>query len=196
MNVLLSLALVCGSLTLKQIDARIEEHRQELDQTRDRLDEIRVRIAQLEKSEATSLAKVEAYQQQIAEIQGYVRKLNSQISARNDEIAEVTADIEETRAKIEARKQDLRRRLVGLYKYGRLLPLETVFSTSTVPELSRRMHYMRFIARADVKAADELTALKKELSNQQARLMAAREELQDLKQERQKELRLALCCTA
>ncbi|UCG42559.1 MAG: peptidoglycan DD-metalloendopeptidase family protein [candidate division WOR-3 bacterium] len=187
MTPLLTCLLVSGTLTLGQIESQIQQRRLELEQTGERLAEVRARIAQLDKSEATSLAKLEAYQQRIATTRRYIRQLNDQVAARSAEIAQVSAEAERTAKRIRELKEELRRRLVSIYKYGQILPLEAVFATSTVPDLSRKLRYFRFMARSEKLNAEKLKALQKELAAQQARLVAAKAELERLREERERE---------
>lgn len=187
MTLLLTCLLVGGTLTLSQIESRIQQRQLELEQTSERLVEVRARIAQLDKSEATSLAKLEAYQQRIAATRRYISQLDAQVAARSAEIAKVTAEVEKTARRIRELKQELRRRLISIYKYGQILPLEAVFATSTVPDLSRKLHYFRFVARSEKRNAEKLKALQRELAAQQARLVAAKAELERLREEREQE---------
>ncbi len=181
-----SLAVATGP-TVTELDGRIEQHQQELNETRGRLGEIRERISRLEQNEAFSLAKVEAYREQIAVTRKYLVQLTTRIDDRTREIVQTSTRIASTEAKVEARKQDLRRRLTNIYKYGRLLPLETIFATSTVPDIARRMHYLRYVARADIRMAGELEQLNQQLTGQRNRLLVARTELERLRQERERE---------
>ncbi len=187
MTSLLTCLLVGGTLTLSQIESQIQQRQLELEQTSERLVEVRARIAQLDKSEATSLAKLEAYQQRIAATRRYISQLDAQVAARSAEIAQVTAEAERTAKRIRELKRELRRRLISIYKYGQILPLEAVFATSTVPDLSRKLHYFRFVARSEKRNAEKLKALQKELAAQQARLVAAKAELERLREERERE---------
>ena len=187
MTLLLSCLLIGGTLTLNQIESQIQQRQLELEQTGERLTEVRARIAQLDRSEATSLAKLEAYQQRIATTRRYISQLDAQLADRSAEIAQVTAEIEKTAGRIRELKDELRRRLISIYKYGQILPLEAVFATSTVPDLSRKLRYFRFVARSEVRNAEKLKALQNELAAQQARLVAAKAELEQLKGERRRE---------
>ncbi len=187
MTFLLCLFILAVTLNLHQLDKRIKEHQQELEQTREQLAEIQQRIEGLSKSEKAGLARIEAVQEQIAVGRRYIRQLDAQLSDRTDEIIEATRKVRETSAKIDARKKDLERRLIAIYKYGLLLPLQTVLSADNVTDISRRIFYLRWIARADKRVAEELAVLEQQLSEQRARLVAARSELEQLKAERVKE---------
>jgi septal ring factor EnvC (AmiA/AmiB activator) len=82
------------------------------------------------------------------------------------------------------RKQALGRRLVAIYKYGRLNPLEALLSTRSLPEIYRTMLNLRWVARADERVAAELSQLNLELALQRTRLVAAHDELERLQRER------------
>jgi len=189
-NILLCFALISGTLSLDQLDEQIKEHQQELQETQQQLGDIRDRIDQLNKNEKSSLVRIEAFQEQIAVTRKYIGQLDAQLDSRASEIAKVTREAEQTSAKIAARKQDLARRLVYIYKYGLLLPIQAVLSADAVTDIQRKMLYMRWIARADKNTTEELAALQDQLSKQRTRLVAARSELERLKQDRLKKQKM------
>jgi len=184
MTVLLCLLLLGDTLTLDQLNERIAQHHQELEQTRRQLEETQQRIEALARGEQSSLAKLEALADQIAAARRYIGQLDAQLADRTAEIVAVTRQADETADRIAARKRDLRRRLVYIYKYGLLLPVEAMLSADKVTDVSRRMLYLRWLARADKESAVELGKLEAQLTEQRGRLVAARADLERLKAER------------
>ena len=187
MTGLLLLSLVAGTLSIRQIGDRIEERRSEMKRTRRELAQVEQKLAHLEERESAGLGRLEALREQSSVIRRYIAQLDSQLVARTQEIAATSRRIEETSDRIESLREDLARRLVGVYKYGKLLPLETLVSSKNLPRLQRRLYYLRWVARADRSTAEELDGLKAELASQRARLVNARAELDRLRQEQQEE---------
>ena len=173
------------TLSVRQLDQLIRENQAELEQTRRRLTQIENQLEELSGREKASLAKLASLQEQIGLIRNYLARLRKQAAARSSEIAQVAGQIQETTTKAEIRKAELGRRLRSIYKYGRLNPLTALLSTRSVPEVYRKMTYLRWVVRADQRLAAELRELNLELDLQRSRLVAARLELERLQSEQE-----------
>jgi septal ring factor EnvC (AmiA/AmiB activator) len=171
------------TLSVRQIDQLIRENQAELEQTRQRLTQIENQLEELSGRERASLAKLASLQEQISLIRNYLARLRKQAAARSSEIAQVARQIQETTTQAEIRKAELGRRLKSIYKYGRVNPLTALLSTNSVPEVYRKMTYLRWVVRADQRLAAELKELNVQLDLQRSRLVAARLELERLQQE-------------
>jgi septal ring factor EnvC (AmiA/AmiB activator) len=166
-----------------QLDREIAQNQQELEQTRRRLGDIQQQLADLDAKEQSSLARIASYEQQINLTRRYLRQIEVQAAARTREIARAARDIQRTESEVKARKGDLGRRLTGIYKYGRLFPLEALLSTRSLPEIYRKMIYLRWMARSDRRLAAELTGLSRRLSQQKSTLVGAQAALDKIKAE-------------
>jgi septal ring factor EnvC (AmiA/AmiB activator) len=181
-------SLVAGSspletLDVRQIDAQIQQNQTALEQTRQQLAELENKIADLAGKEQAGLAKVAALEEQISLTRRYLVRLRDQAAARTREVAQVARQVQKTTSEMTTRRQNLGRRLTGIYKYGRLNTLASVLSTRSMPEVYRKMLYLRWIARTDRRVATELSELNLQLALQRSRLLAARTELDRLEQE-------------
>ncbi len=171
------------TLSLQQLDQQIHDNQAELEQTRQRLTEVENQLADLSGKEQASLARLASLDEQIGLTRSYLARLRNQMAARSSEIARVAKQIEQTSAEIATRQQALGRRLTAIYKYGRLSPLAALLSTRSVPQVYRKMIYLRWVVRADQKLATELSVLSGQLSLQRSQLVAAQTELQGLQRE-------------
>lgn len=180
----LLLALLAGTLSLRELDERIERQQAQIKQTRTELQQVKSDIARLGLQEQTGLARLESCREQVAVARRLIAQLDAQLEARAEELATTTRRIAETAERIAAVKAALARRLVAMYKYGRLLPLETLLSSRSVTSLNRRLLYLRWLARVDSRTTDELAGLQAELDAQRARLTEARDELSALRLQR------------
>jgi septal ring factor EnvC (AmiA/AmiB activator) len=175
--------LLREGLSIRQLDEQIEQNQAQLEKTRQQLTDIEKQLAELTGREQAGLARLASLEEQIGLTRNYLARLNKQIAARSGEIAQVARQVEQTSAQAAARKQALGRRLNAIYKYGRLSPLTALLSTRTVPEVYRRILYLRWVVRADQRLATELSRLNTELTVQRSRLVAAQDELQRLQRE-------------
>lgn len=169
--------------TASDLDRQIGENQQNLEQTRQRLSDLESRLDQLGAREKASLARIGSLEEQISLTSKYIRQLEAQATARTQEIARVAQQIQQTSSGIRARRKDLGRRLTTIYKYGRTLPLEVVLTTKSLPEVYRKMTYLRWIARADERLSSELTDLNRQLARQRSQLADAHAELERLQDE-------------
>ena len=171
------------TLTVQQLDQQIQQNQAQLEQTKQRLTEVENRLADLTDKEQAGLARLSSLEEQIGLTRSYLARLRNQAAARSIEIAQVAKQIEQTSAEAAGRKEALGRRLTAIYKYGQLNPLTALLSTRSVPEVYRKMLYLRWVVRADQRLAAELSELNLQLSLQRSRLVAAQTELEHLQNE-------------
>ena len=171
------------SVDVQQLDREIQQNQSDLEQTKQRLAEAGGRLNELDAREQAGLARVATLEEQVNLTRRYIRQLEDQAAARTREIAQVARQIQQTTTDVAKRKQDLGRRLTAIYKYGRLYPLEALLSTRSLPEVYRKMLYLRWVARGDQRLAAELSQLNLQLAIQRTRLIAAHTELERLQQE-------------
>lgn len=165
------------------IAEQIRENETKLGRTREELVRVQSELGKLGGQESAVLAKVSSYEQEIALVRRYLRELNAQTRTRTLQIAALATEARELAAEMDVRRAVLGRRLVAMYKYGRTLPLEAMLSTRTLPEVFRRMTYLRWFVRQDEQLARELARLAEELQAKQAEVAGARENLARLEEE-------------
>jgi murein hydrolase activator len=165
------------------LDSEIARNQSELGQTRARLEQVRGQLDELGAQERSTLGKIDAYAERISLTQRLVRQLGAQAQARRREVATVAGQIERTTARIGQRKRDLGRRLTTIYKYGRTFSLDALISSQNLAGLYRKLVYLRWIARADRRLADDLAALSLSLEQQRQRVIAAQADIARLQDE-------------
>ncbi len=165
---------------IRQSEARLEQTRQELTK-------VRAELEKLGGQEAAVLAKVSSYEQEIGLVRRYLRELAVQSRTRTAQVATLATEAQGLAGEIDARRRVLGRRLVAMYKYGRTLPLEALLSTRSLPEVYRRMTYLRWFVRQDEQLARELGRLAEELEKKQVEVTEAREELVRLEEEQRQQ---------
>ena len=171
------------TLSVEQLDQQIQQNEAQLEQTKQRLADIENQLADLAGKEQAGLARLASLEEQIGLTRNYLARLRNQAAARSSEIAQVARQIEQTSAEAASRKEALGRRLIAIHKYGQLNPLTALLSTRSVPEVYRKMLYLRWVVRADQRLAAELSQLNLELAMQRSRLIAAQAELERLRRE-------------
>jgi septal ring factor EnvC (AmiA/AmiB activator) len=176
--------MAAASTTAAQsIDREIADQQRRLDEVRAQLEQAQRESRELGTREQASLAKIENIERQVQLTRRYLGELRAQAAARTREIAEVSEQARRTNARVRELRTAIGQRLVRVYKYGRLFPLEAMLGTRSLPEVHRRSLYLRWIARADQRQAEELKGLVVELEAQRARLLAAVVDLERLQSE-------------
>jgi len=161
----------------------VDEQRQQLYETRARLESVEKRLAELrhERSAAQDLVmededKLRLIRRLTAEIEQAQREKQVQV----DRIRRAMFNIGE---QIENQRQDLEQRLIGLYKYGRLFELELLLSAKSMPDVFKKLYYLRMIAEADNRRANELIKLQGDLNAQASHFKYAAASLRELQKE-------------
>ncbi len=165
----------------------IDAQRQELEKTREKLKEIQEKLQSLEEEEKSVLGRIEALEQKVFLTQKLINDLRKVTASTEKEITKIRLSIRSTKNKIDKRTKDLETRLVSLYKYGRLFPLEVLLSARSIPDVYKRMVYLRFIAQDDQAVMQELSILRDNLEQERRKLNNQLVELERLRAERERE---------
>jgi septal ring factor EnvC (AmiA/AmiB activator) len=171
------------TLSVQQLDQQIQQNEAQLEETKQRLAEVENQLGDLAGKEKAGLARLASLEEQIGLTRSYLAKIRNQAAARSREVAQVARQMEQTAAEVASRKEALSRRLIAIYKYGQLSPLTALLSTRSVPEVYRKILYLRWVVRADQRLAAELSQLNVDLALQRSRLIAAQAELERLQRE-------------
>jgi len=143
MNILVIFLLVFSQITGKQ---------KELDQLKVKLNGVRKEIRQLEKQKVGTLVRIEKIDEGIALTIKYVEELTVQESQEKMRVQELTKEIAKLESKMTLSKNDLRRRLVRLYKWTPFYKMEILFSSKSLPTILSTSYYLQLLAKHDQKA--------------------------------------------
>jgi septal ring factor EnvC (AmiA/AmiB activator) len=137
---------------------QIEMKQKELDQLKEKLTTVRTEIQQLEKQKVGTLAHIEKIDEGIGLTIKYIDELTTQESQENARVEELTQEITKLESKMKFRKEDLRERLIRLYKWTPFYKMEILFSSKSVPEILSTSYYLQILAQADRQAFFEFHA--------------------------------------
>jgi murein hydrolase activator len=180
---LISLLFTFSLFAQDEIDAQ----KQELEKTREQLKEVQERLKSLDDEEKGVLGRIDALEQKVFLTQKLINNLKKVTNSTEKEIVDIRVSIQNTESKINTRTKDLESRLVNLYKYGRLFPLEVILSARSMPDVYKRLVYLRFIAQDDQSVMQELSTLIENLEQQRKKLNTQLDELARLSAERERE---------
>lgn len=174
-------------LTIGFAQQNIEDPRQELEKTQEKIRAIQARIDALENQEKGVLNRIDAYDEKISLTKRLIRELETAQQLKENEISSVIRRINETQNKINTRRTDLEKLLVNLYKMKRIYPLEVILSERSIARVYQKSIYMRIVADDYKSQIQEFNNLKKALQLQQKQLVSATMELSRLKKQRETE---------
>jgi len=132
--------------------SQITEKQKELDALKTKLNTVRNEIKQLEKQKVGTLARIEKIDEVISLTIKYIDELTSQESKEKTRVRELSQEIAKLEKKMTYRKEDLRDRLVRLYKWTPFYKLEILFSSKSLPEILSSSYYLQILAKDDQKA--------------------------------------------
>ena len=141
----LLLALLC-------LFTQIEEKQKELDELKGKLTAVRSEIQHLEKQKIGTLARIEKIDEGMTLTIKYIDELSAQESKEKERIKELDREIARLESKMNLRKDDLRERLLRLYKWRPFYKLEILLSSKSLPEILSSSYYLQILAHDDQKA--------------------------------------------
>lgn len=165
----------------------IDEKERELKEVRDRLVQCRKEQKRLEGKEATLLQKLEGIDKELNLTHRMLSQLKDKEKRTEREIETVEEKMKRTEGRLEEKQEILEKRLVAIYKKGRLHPWEMLLSSRNFTDGFRRMKYLALIAKQDRKVCDEIQSLRNRLGREKDDFSAKLEELRKVKEETEAE---------
>jgi murein hydrolase activator len=147
--------------------ATIDDQRRELYQTREQLEQVERRLSDLRYRRSVAERSIQEDDQRLATINNLNYEI--QVAQREKEatIVRIRRAMYDIQGQIEQRRQELAERLVAMYKYGRVFELDALLSARTMPDVYKKLFYMRVLAEADKARMDELGQLQADMRAQQ-----------------------------
>ncbi|UCC11883.1 MAG: peptidoglycan DD-metalloendopeptidase family protein [candidate division WOR-3 bacterium] len=134
------------------LTTQLSQKQKELDQLKEKLTGVRSEINQLEKQKIGTLAHIEKIDEGIALTITYIDELTAQETRERNTVQELSKNIAKLEGKMKHRKDDLRERLVRLYKWTPFYKLEVLFSSKSLPQILSSSYYLQILAKNDQKA--------------------------------------------
>lgn len=137
---------------------QISEKQKELDGLKTRLTNVRKEIRQLEKQKIGTLAHIEKIDEGINLTLEYIDELTSQENREKENVYDLSKGIAKLESKMKLRIDDLRQRLIRLYKWTPFYKLEILFSSKSLPQILSSSYYLQILAKDDQQAFFEFKA--------------------------------------
>ncbi|UCD19770.1 MAG: peptidoglycan DD-metalloendopeptidase family protein [candidate division WOR-3 bacterium] len=132
--------------------SQIAEKQKELDQLKTKLTNVRQEIKNLEKRKVGTLARIEKIDEGINLTIKYIDELTAQENLEKSKVAELEKEIARLESKMRLKKDDMRNRIVRLYKWKPFYKMNLLFSSKSLPQILASSHYLQLLAKDDQRA--------------------------------------------
>jgi len=168
--------------------SQLVEKQHELDQLKSKLNTVRQEINDLEKQKVGTLAHIEKIDEGINLTIQYIDDLTAQENREKSKVAELEKEIARLESKMRLKKDDMRMRIVRLYKWKPFYKMNILFSAKSLPKILSSSYYLQLLAHDDQRAFSEFESdLKRYLTDKQIRNELI-ETLESRKREKENEL--------
>jgi septal ring factor EnvC (AmiA/AmiB activator) len=161
------------------------QRQRELTKIRSRLTQVKKEISAFKKQEKGVAREIDLLQEQVSLTQRLISELRRSQRSTQTGIDSLQSSIDSLVTRLQDSKDNLRRRLVSLYKRGQFYDMELVFGASSVAEVYDRIYFTRYAARAEERLFETLLDAKTQVEQKQDSLELFNAELLALLAEQQ-----------
>lgn len=170
----------------------LETREKELETIRQEIAHLRDRVSSMRSRETSLSDRLERVRAELDLQQARLDEANASLALATDRVADAETRIGEIGVALQAVEDDLRRRLVGLYRLGRYGYLQLFLSMEPGEDLISGIRQLRYLVRRDRRALDRYEALRADLAAQRRRLEAEKSQVAEWQsQEKQRRDQLA-----
>ena len=175
------------SVQAQSSDVKIRDNKAELARIRKEREDLEKRMRTLQLNSRNMSEKLENITRQHNATKRAVTSLNKQLVDINDAVKETTARLSAAEQEEIEKRAILKNRLIAIYKRGPLFDAEVLFSAKTFGELIARYRYLHDLATRDRMLVNRVETLRGTISNRRTELVGLRTDLNDNKNEKEKE---------
>ncbi len=168
----------------------------QLEQSRRRLDSIRVERQRLEAQQQRLQGQVRDVNADLRNLERQrettnriVNEIESQLAGLNNEVARVSGELALAEDNLEEKQAVLERRLIDIYKRGRLYTFQALLAAESFGDLLARYKYLYLTSRQDRALVHDVEALNARVRRQRNDLLGIRASLGSTRADREQELR-------
>lgn len=144
--VTVSLILFCGELHAQN---GVAKHHDRLRKIRDEINRVEKEIKTNEKQESSELYRLSNLDLEIDMTQSIIRNLKTEQKQKEGEIAKIEQDLETTKRELAQLKKLFSKRLVYIYKYGRMKDLELLLTARSINDGLLWLEYQKRLSEND-----------------------------------------------
>lgn len=168
---------------------RLRQQQDELDRLRRERSDLEARMLTLQRSARSLADEVNNLEAQRQTTQRLVAALDRQLETINGEVLETEAGLTKAERELEGKRGALQRRMVEIYKRGRLYDVEAMLSAQSFAGLVARYKYLHELALHDRSLVRRVEGLRDQIITQRMLLVRLQEEVGRNRQEKDREAR-------
>lgn len=149
------------------------ERRPDLEELRERIEETRERVGEIERDERALLERLEEIDRREAELRGDERDSRRAADEALRALADAEAQARKAAAALARTQVAMERRVVALYKAGEVGPLRLLFSANELRDWLSRASLLRNLVEADARLVLRYRSARDENEGRKAKLAAA-----------------------
>lgn len=168
----------------------------ELERSRRRLDSIRVERQRLEAQQERLQGQVRDVNADLRNIERQrettnriVNEIESQLAGLNNELGRVSGELALAEDNLEEKRAVLERRLIEIYKRGRMYTFQALLAAESFGDLLARYKYLYLTSRQDQALMHDVEALNARVRRQRNDLLGIRTTLGSTREDRERELK-------
>ncbi|MCJ7496730.1 MAG: peptidoglycan DD-metalloendopeptidase family protein [candidate division Zixibacteria bacterium] len=171
----------------QNLDNKIAEQKDELENIRKELEEKREKIKKLSKKESSVFIEIKDLEEELELMDKLLLRLNLKSKQAGKDITATEVLLEKSQLRLQAKRDELGCRLRDIYKYMRFREYEILTGASSPLDLMRRLKYIKLITRQDQSLIQEVSKGIENIEKNKISLESKRKELAFLIKEKNKE---------
>jgi septal ring factor EnvC (AmiA/AmiB activator) len=172
----------------QSIQQKMQESRRKLSAIRAERDQLRQQREALQGQAHDAQAELTNIERQRDATNRLVNELDRQIGTLNQEIDQASTGLALAQDNLADKRAVLERRLVDIYKRGPLYDFQALLAAESFGDLVSRFKYLYLTSRQDRQLVTDVERLRDKVARQRTDLLAARENLNQSRTERDQEL--------
>jgi len=140
---------ICGYPQIEDIDDDIQFHSKELDQLRQEIQDFQNRIKRTSAQEKSTSERLSEIDQEISLVRNLLYRLKKEEKVKQKAIEKTESDIEEKQREYQQLQNRYARRVVDVYKKGRLSDLDILLDSESWRQAIYRSKYLKIISEYD-----------------------------------------------
>lgn len=147
MKVLISIIILLfafEALAQKDLDSQIKGNQKQLDRIREEMDELRQEIAKTDIKASSTLEQIKRLDREVALLNKSTQLLTKETQLLSIKIELTREQLQISRRKLQTLKDQYAKRVVHLYKYGKLYNLELLLNSASINQALVRYRYLKF----------------------------------------------------
>ncbi|MDO4283710.1 MAG: cell wall hydrolase [Eubacteriales bacterium] len=165
----------------KETQEKIDQARQEKEQTEDAIEQNEAQIDQLNDTRDSLQGELSNLNSELSAISANLADLEQQIADKNEEIETTQVELESAQATADEQYEQMKLRIRFMYEKSRTVYLEAFLSAGTFAELLNRSNYIESLSAYDRRKLEEYIATRDEIDEKKAQLEREQSELDTLR---------------